>query len=366
MNSRRKSRCSSPVARHVASAFTLIELTVVISIMLVLTLLVVMVFNANAGSDRLRSAARVAQSAFRGAVDRALHAKQPRGIRLLRDAQDPSLVIGFVYLQPLETLSYGSASGSAMRLLRPDADNDGLGTDATDPNVTIVEAAFPASMNTDWLSLANSGLLPFPSRIRLPAGPGGQWYTFTNVRAGYTAGTQLLDLTAPFTGTVALFPQVEAVASSNPQATCEIELGSELLPGHQPISLSSGTVIDLDWSGRNDFVPPGIPGTNTAATAWPAGPGTPVNIDLLFSPRGTAHGALTARGPIHLLLNDLGDATQDLNPIDAKNRGEKLVLTLFPQTGNVATFPIDPTDADNDGFADDLFRFAKQGSEAGR
>jgi len=66
------------------------------------------------------------------------------------------------------------------------------------------------------------------------------------------------------------------------------------------------------------------------------------------------------------LLNDISDASANLNPIDPRNKGDKLVLTVNPQTGLVATFAIDPTDANNDGVADDLFHFAKLGSAAGQ
>jgi len=61
-----------------------------------------------------------------------------------------------------------------------------------------------------------------------------------------------------------------------------------------------------------------------------------------------------------------------LNPIHPRNKGEKLVLAVFPSTGNVQTFPIDPTDAINnstgaatpDGLPDDLFSFARRASAA--
>ena len=73
---------------------------------------------------------------------------------------------------------------------------------------------------------------------------------------------------------------------------------------------------------------------------------TMASIDILFSPRGTVASSLAAQGPLHFLLNDLRDATAGRNPIDPANLGEKLILSIFPQTGHVATFPIDPTDLD--------------------
>ena len=62
--------------------------------------------------------------------------------------------------------------------------------------------------------------------------------------------------------------------------------------------------------------------------------------------------------------------TRVLSPLSPKNRSDKIILTIFPATGNVQSFPIDPTDVLNnadgtagaDGLADDLFRFARNGS----
>lgn len=336
-------------------AFTLIEILVVITIIIVLTVLVVSVYNMNAGGDKIRSAARTAQSAFLGARDRALHAKAARGIRLIRDPSDLTLVTGFAYIQPMDVLQYGPQSIELLRRDESPADN------VPDPpgDVVIVHGFVdpggsppknPAPPYVDWYSLTD--FFSNPARIRIPAGT-GQWYTFTWTSTGkyaLTSNQAYLQLTSPFTDPGA--PGVVAHDRSSGNSSCEIELSPELLPNHAPISLPSGVVIDLDFSSLN------------VNTNWPAGPPS-TNINLMFSPRGMVTGPLSALGPIHFLLNDVQDATQGLNPIDSKNKGQKLILTIFPQTGNVATYPIDPTDLDGNGTADDLFRFAKLGSTAG-
>lgn len=181
--------------------------------------------------------------------------------------------------------------------------------------------------------------------------------------------------------------QLVAIEQISGKASLDLQLGNEILPFSQQITMSSGVVIDLKWSSDSAKV-----------LALPKVPSDPIPaIDIMFSPRGGVTGAISATGPIHFLLTDLQDAisfddvdaydsgtgrrvpdgTADnprrpLSPIDKRNRGEKLILSVFPQTGNVQTFPIDPTDLiDNvtgasgpDGLADDLFRFARIGSVA--
>ena len=48
------------------------------------------------------------------------------------------------------------------------------------------------------------------------------------------------------------------------------------------------------------------------------------------------------------------------------NKYDRLILTVFPQTGLVSTFDFNPNDANGDGLADNPFTFAQQGKSAGR
>jgi prepilin-type N-terminal cleavage/methylation domain-containing protein len=350
-------------------AFSILELLVVVAILLALSSLALAVYHANSGSDRTRSAARIAQSALLGAKDRALHAKEVRGVRCIRDSADPSLVTGFAYLAPIAPLQYGSqVSGgkSTIQILRPDADNDGQGTDATTSDAILV-----AGTGVDWLQLDANGFLSLPTtRIRIPAGSGA-WYTLRPI-AGQTVppyfaqprgATVLLTLASPFATPDTNSPNVVAVAAASSKASCEIELASSLLPFHQPMPLPSAVVIDLDYSSSN-VQALSLKGLGTAGSG-PASTGS-ADIDIMYSPRGMLTGPVAALGPLHFLLNNIRDASANLNPIDPRNQGDKLVLTVFPQTGLVATFPIDPTDANHDGIADDLFHFAKLGRTAGQ
>src|SRR4029077_9833608 len=95
------------------SGFTLTELLVVIAILLVLSTLAFAVFGTGKSSDKTRSGARTVQSAFLGAKDRAMHAKDLRGVRMVHDLTNYNFVNGFVFVQPLPLQSAGNLSSAS-------------------------------------------------------------------------------------------------------------------------------------------------------------------------------------------------------------------------------------------------------------
>lgn len=351
MRSIRRTGGCRPLVLVRPGGFTLVELLVVIGILLLLTFLTVGAMRATTG-DRIKGGGRTAQAAILGARDRALHAKDRRGIRLVRDPLDTSLVNGLVYLQPIPTQTYDAQT---IQLERPDWNSDNDVADAGEQDVIIVRGFDPPdpTPHTDWHTLRD--FFSRPGKIRIPSGTGA-WYTFAvNATGPYAlnASNQYLVLTTPLVDSGV--PGQVAHPRSSTWSSCDIEMSPEVLPNHSMIALPSSIVIDLDNSSDN------------VRSYWAANTDS---IDIMFSPRGTVSGPLSALGPLHFLLNDIQDATQNLDPADLRNKGEKLVLTVFPQTGHVATFQIDPTDnVDNgtgnpgsDGKADHPFRFAQLGA----
>lgn len=330
-------------------AFTLVEMLVVIGILLAVTAMVVVTLRPNDG-DKMRTAGRIAQSAILGAKDRALHAKARRGFRLIRDPNDTTIATGFLYVQPLSMQTYPLQS---IQLQRPDFDNNNVPDNA---NVTIVHGfmnSTPPLPNVDWPTI--SPFFSTPPRIRIPAGS-GQWYTFVMLNAAPYAISSTdvyLQLTTPFIdqGTPGVVVSHDRVISSF--CSADIELGTEIIPNSQPIPLPSGIVIDL-------------PRSSAAA-----------QVDMMYTPRGALYGGVAGQGLIHLLLRDIRDVTEGIDPTNVAagvQHRENMIVTINPQTGHCQTYPIDPADvldnatgnAGTDGIADDLFHFAKIGSAAGQ
>lgn len=340
--------------------FTLVELMVVIVIILVIAGLVFAVFKGNS-TDKMRSSARIAQSAFLGAKDRALHAKELRGIRLTRDSTDSNLANAIVYLQPLPELRTGNLAGS------PPLNNVSVSVPTGGSGPTLVTIL--PNPGDSWFAQDVSGIWPpGQMQVRIPSSKAtspGPWVQLQPQSASLPYWC-----TKDSSGNLNLFLQVPLQSGAFPMtdtnASIDIQLGNDILPFHQPIQLSSGCVFDLKYSSGN--------------VRSLAGIGTGVNyyIDIMFSPRGGVYGPLSGGGPLHFLIRDIRDATTGIDPTSVAQsqnaQGDVLILTVFPQTGLVQVFEVDPTDVkDNltgnagaDGILDDIFNFAKQGKSAGR
>jgi hypothetical protein len=346
--------------------------------LLVLSALALAIFNSGKSSDRMRSGARTAQSAFLGAKDRALHAKDLRGVRLTRDATNLNLINGFVYLQPLPLQSAGNTGGAVpndFSIQRPGLTKTPPFDDATQIDINGKEGL--AFYNQD-----SAGFWPPVSlQIRIPSKT-GEWFQLArqNTAPPYwmipdpnNPGNYLMYLQTGYPGGVAP-PAPIAVGSfgtngvaGDPNASCDIHLGNDLLPFHQPITLPSGCVIDLNFCNAGVQTLAGYKSGGAIPTPVP-------NIDIMFSPRGSVTGTVAALGTLFFCLRDMRDATKGLNPADPKLQGDQLILGVFPQTGLVQTFEVDPIDVITnatgqppaDGLADNIFSFAQRGQSAGR
>ncbi|MDX1967327.1 MAG: prepilin-type N-terminal cleavage/methylation domain-containing protein [Planctomycetaceae bacterium] len=422
-------RCHPPTAHRLhwraARGFTLIELLVVVLITLVLTAITVSVINISINGDKVRSGARQIQSYLEGARDRAIFAKEPRGVRFLLDPTDPRTVSSLVYIAPTDPWTEGT-----VLLERPDGDNDGNPANNGDTGDSLNIAPYNDSADavwvlrgfdgdtntytrdTGWKGLYDRGVLRDGARIQIPYGTG----------AWYTIDTRLFSSFDPTDGDPPLrlllqqeyrepadtpATSVQAFDRASPSLKYRLELLPAPMPNQEPIQLPKGVVVHLDRCSND---PDGVGGLTrdpnlrgnrlpstwrrsiTPANAWsPSFEYTPY-CDILFSPRGSVTGFEASSGLIHLYVADQKDADRDRidwsirrDPMDAApwtapemvpgltasdaaeayQRSDKVIVSLFTRTGAITTNPI-YVNADGTDNIPERFRYSETGEVAGR
>lgn len=433
--------------RRTRSGFTLVEMLVVAAILIILTTLTVAAYTTTASADRIRTSARQVQSALGGARDREIKAIKSnslakRGLRFLVDATDPTTVTSMTYVG-----TDGPWTDGQVIVGRPDLDNNGQ----ADSDVVRTVRGWPKFMPdgsvlvTGWKNLYDQGLLVDGSRIRIPAGKQGTWYTVITSRlatGNYSShGPEILLLTSDYRGSINTTypttynsgldgeygsngqlgkpvdddldgmpnnPEERAAPGSddtsdlnaqtgNQALDYELELKPTVLPGQEPLRLSAGIAIDLfnsvipgTWFqqrslARGSALPPANQGWDPGSGnyyyngwgTWAVEGPDPSNtandiyrqysprMDVMFSGQGTVTGPLATVGMLHFRLADTLDIADSRDPANPQ-AAPMLYSTLFTQTGYVATFPVNITDSNNDGYADDPLYFARIGGTAGR
>ena len=305
MKTPEKSDPVNPVARN---GFTLIELLVVVTILALLLTMTVMAVNFNRDNERVVSATLQIQSFLSGARDRAIYAKEARGVRFFLDTTNYRAVTAMAYIDPAEYWSDG-----VIQLRRWDLNDNGVtdtspadivgdGTANEDPTqVRVVAGADPG-----WWELKRRGLLFDGLRIRIPKGPTGTWYS---------VNTRLIDTTAAKTDVQKLILEVayadpgdtqtsQAIAfTSGGPVDYELELPPRILP-MDPVRLPVDTIIDLDASK--------VPLSWRPGTALASGGSGNLQysqfMDVVFSARGNIIGGAAAEGVIHFYVCDAQDS----------------------------------------------------------
>ena len=212
---------------------------------------------------------------------------------------------------------------------------DSTGAAGTDGNADTIRVY---GFNTPgWDYLDAQGFFSTPKMLRYPAKT-GTWRNWSNLKQ-FNATTWTVDCPAPPTSTLGT-----VVTTSDADSSIEFLMYNEALQNAAPMSLPSGVVVD-------------IANSSTAAQG-----------DIMFSPRGSVFGLVSVSGPIYLLLRDVRDVLDGIDPANTTAgvlHRDTLIVALFPATGHVQNYPVDRTDSDGDGAADDLFRFAKIASASG-
>jgi prepilin-type N-terminal cleavage/methylation domain-containing protein len=274
--------------------FTLVELLLALTVLLILAGLTIRLLNQTMQSDRIRTGARELQSFFAGARDRAIYAGQPVGVRLLTDPANPSTVRSFVYIGASASFTDGT------QIQISSVDNRTISMVNSTTGLPL-----PGVPPTTWTALMARGMLFNGAQITL----GGAIYSMAqNGADGVLAGAWAL--TKNFAGT------------TNSSLTYSIQLGPSILSGDEPRAFPQGIAIDLN----NSVLPSnwGSPGAYSS------------QLDVLFSPGGVVTGPVASAGRIHFVLSELADAAgQALTPNLAANSAARYRLDA-PWQANTA------------------------------
>ncbi|MEO2014412.1 MAG: prepilin-type N-terminal cleavage/methylation domain-containing protein [Fuerstiella sp.] len=400
-------------ARH-RRGFTLIELLVVITIMLIIMSMTISAVIFVRESDRVSGAAGQFQSFLAGARDRAIYSKEPRGVRLFIEPAPPGSSSAGAESRTISAMAYIAPGGtwgapknsSGIDIMRIDGnifdeDPKRAGISGVDADGDFEDAAdllikIRGSNNPGWWNLKRRGWLTDGLRMRIPSGPTGNWYT---IRTG------LIDTSVAPTDDQYLILDIPYADGGNAgqqiafqNLTYEIELPARILP-QDPLLFPDGVVLDLDGSNVPDIWRPASTG-NSLYSGF---------MDVVFSPRGNVIGDAAAKGVLHFYICDSEDSlflkeqivssvglpafdvivgsgspfvpTDEIDPAVVSWLTwegkyivkDRRIVTLFAQTGAISVHGVNAyvgntggsnPDANNDGIADDPFRFAETGEVA--
>ena len=381
------------------SAFTLIEVLVVVSVLLILMTITLSMIRSTSNADKLSAAARQMQAYLEGARSRAFQSRAPVGVRFLIDEDDPTTVSSFVYVEPAppETGTLTISSSNQTRITQ--------------------------QAGVSWTELANNKLLKPGNRIKI----GSNYYYVTNE-----------DFDSNVSGSpprLNIAPAFKTGSLSNVTLSYELELSPIVSAGVEPVKLPKGLVIDLDsssLSGHSPSFPNQIPTSlysgsgkdwtnaltmtlgekisptnnntqnrqfvvsyltgnrQTGATEpnWDSFASTATitdgnvkytiipaddvsfDFDLLFAPTGALTGDSSQLGIVRFVIAEKVDTDQgrdilDVNDLDGRPRGEMILFTINARSGSISVSPVDLTNTDGDASKfDNPFNYADNGVEA--
>ncbi len=381
--------------------FTLVELLVVMSLIIVLAGLTVAVAESGAfGSQKVISGADRASGWLLIAKQRAIRDQRPRGVRFLLTQPDPTgnpTLFAAREAQFIEVpdsfvpdrtkpvgqrafLAYVYQQSAAGGPLFSDTwiTQASYGRSTATPNGRRVFAVFPSPADYAEFSqrVFPGSLLTLPGtgatyRIDQILGPVPLSYAGTMVQGvDLVLGQNTANVGPPYfpTPTTAPLPPAftypdfgtafsPAPVASPPQVTA-VEYNFAFTAGFssgatgtggpqplvgEPVLQLTGQSIVIDVRPANTtFSPITLPGPTvvapTTAGVSPVPTAAPQYFDVLFSPSGQVLGA--GDGLICLWLRD-GDKTTDPRPAGAFDQaGEQVLVTVYTRTGLIATHPV--------------------------
>ncbi len=278
--------------------FTLIELLVVMAIIAFLAALLVLIGPAILKSDQSSRGAQSLQGILFIAKQQALRDRNPYGIRLLRESNNPTNPDGTPNLAYSQVRSFqyiqqpGNFTGGQVMVTQGSTDvkftvdlTGGLGADST---LWPVQPGDYLQVSTDAYHLIK----------------------VVGVTSGGTPDPQSLVLAYPYSG----------ASTATPTDQYRIARGPRPVAGEDTIFLPDDVVVDM---GANRSILTPDPATG--------------NLDILFMPSGAIQGPAGRSGKIILWVRD----ADPNNPSVSSSPGDQTLITIFTRTGQIGAYPVD-------------------------
>lgn len=407
--------------RQLRTGFTLIELLIVIGLLVTLVTLTVLSVDFTVDSQRVTGASRQLQGFIAGARDRALRAREVRGVRLVvaspptmfdsdgnrvvNEETTGRIATSAYYIKQLRWVSSKEDAADAVLLIRY-ADSTGthrslvMHNDGLMWRILRLKRAMPSSASaTDYNMRIRFGEDPRWTAARWIND--NEWNEFTNFLQNLadeykvSLPPQVLNNPGQFRGQTlqlaTISPMIEAPSlPTQPRiarqfSAYELDLPPTVVPNEEPLILPENLCIDLDAS--------------RVPTTWRPPVGEPTNsmysqrMDILFSPTGAMTGASTVDGWIHLCVAERAEVDA-LAAVDEQTQQprrapvnfslsntprmpsddlretlveegltvDRRIVSISPGTGRVITTTPDTTRNPNaTNFAESPFLYAEQG-----
>lgn len=350
------------------SGFTLVELMVSISIIVILAVITVATLNQYGKTERFPESARSVASYIEGARDRAIFARKPVGVRLILDengprnaANNPITATSIMYVEALENITTNVCVGEDDRTLKfwtsgPDGrpgvatlDDDGGGL--TDDVLT--ESGFAGSddepTDAEWSRYYSRGFLDD-----------------RGVRVTLTKNSVSQSAVAIYDGTDWILTKDWAGGTLLNRLDVEIELTPTYavpMDGQSNRELGRGICLDLETSRRTGRIP----------ADWynPATQEYSDYMDLMFDATGRPFATISNVLSFQLVIADVADVETTIYPMTAPvvfydmtsrpQREMERLVSVGMRTGKIHTSAINFDDSNANDIPDDPFFFAETG-----
>jgi type II secretory pathway pseudopilin PulG len=304
----------------------MVEILVVMALIVALAVLLVAISPRFVEDQRVSRGADQLQGWILVAKSQAFRDNAPRGIRLVRDPNNPNTVRGFIYIERPEDLA---------------GLPDPTGNKAQDHNHIQVPAPslLPAVAGAPPESYVFLPKWDVTSMVR-----SGDWFKLVFDAPPYNLH-RISDVTYDAVNGGTVLRLAAADGSPSPMTLSPIAPVSDTpflimrqpqpLTGEMPLSLPRDVIVDLD--------------PKTVGTSVLPGAGAPDELDIMFDNRGAVTGSNASGGKVILRVRAADRPT---------DYGVQLFVVIFIKTGLISAHPVNLDPADP-------YKFTRDGKDSG-